>query len=105
MPMTPWADIVGYTCLECGRWATHWYGHTPICCSCHYGGNESDDFMEQEAIRYNTLFQKGLPLDEPDYSCLDYLGLEVHPLDPVFGYPGTESMEEDDPNYQWPESL
>jgi hypothetical protein len=58
--VTLWDDIVGYTCSECGKWATHWYFHKPICCSCHIGA--LDVYMEKEAIAVNTRFQKGLPI-------------------------------------------
>lgn len=68
--MTMWEDIVGYTCLDCGRWATHWYGGYPICCTCHIGGiegyNTGDDWMQVKAIKMNTLYQKGLPLDQEE---------------------------------------
>jgi len=60
--MTLWEDIVGYTCLDCGKWATHWYGDAPICCSCHLG--ERDEFMENRAIELNSRFQKGLSLED-----------------------------------------
>lgn len=56
MPMTMWANIVGYTCLDCGKWATHFYADIPLCCSCHQG--EVDAFMERRAIEINTAFQK-----------------------------------------------
>ena len=62
MPMTYWKDIVGYTCLWCGKWATHWVANAPICCSCHLGYIERS--MEQEAIKINSLFQKGLSLED-----------------------------------------
>lgn len=62
MPVTLWEDIVGYTCLYCSKWATHFYADVPICCSCHAG--EVDEFMESRAIKMNSLFQKGLPLEE-----------------------------------------
>ena len=64
MPATFWSDIIGYTCIYCGKWATHWYADIPICCSCHMG--ETDSFMESRAIELNTLFQKGLPLEIED---------------------------------------
>lgn len=65
MPMTMWDDIVGYTCLYCGKWATHFYGNVPICCVCHNGERveyEGNDYMAQQAIIANTKFQKGLPV-------------------------------------------
>lgn len=62
MPMTLWIDIVGYTCLWCGKWATHWYGNAPICCSCHIG--EKDEHMEREAINMNSRFQRGESLEK-----------------------------------------
>ena len=61
MPMTLWPDIVGYTCLYCGKWATHWYADMPICCTCHLG--EVDLAMEAWAIDVNSRFQKDLPLN------------------------------------------
>jgi hypothetical protein len=66
MPMTLWSEIVGYTCLDCGKWATHFYGNFPICCSCHAG--EVDSFMESEAIKINSAFQKagGIYLEEEE---------------------------------------
>lgn len=65
--MTPWDEIVGYTCLDCGKWATHWYGDVPICCACHYGepGDEGN-YMAEQAIEMNTRYQKGLPLHDED---------------------------------------
>lgn len=61
--MTSWDDIVGYTCTQCGHWATHWYGETPICCDCHTGEVGADTYMAQQAIEMNTKFQKGYPLN------------------------------------------
>ena len=69
MPLTPWEEIVGYTCLDCGKWATHWYGDIPICCACHYGepgGADEGEYMRLAAIEMNTRFQHGLPLEETD---------------------------------------
>lgn len=63
--MTMWDEIVGYTCLDCGQWATHWYGATPICCTCH-AGDEEGGWMAQEAKKINSRFQKGLPLFEEE---------------------------------------
>lgn len=57
MPITLWEDIVGYTCLYCGRWATHFYADVPMCCSCHQG--DSNEHMEREAINVNSRFQRG----------------------------------------------
>ena len=59
MPTIGWADIVGYTCTYCGKWATHWYDDIPICCSCRLG--EQDEDMEREAIKMNNDFQRGVP--------------------------------------------
>lgn len=59
--MTLWEDIVGYTCISCGKWATHWYDNAPLCCSCHL--DSPDTFMEKVAITVNTQFQKGQTLD------------------------------------------
>lgn len=61
MPMTSWNEIVGYTCIDCGKWATHWYGGLPICCACHIGTECADTYMARKAIAVNTAFQKGLP--------------------------------------------
>lgn len=61
--MTPWDEIVGYTCVDCGKWATHWYGHWPICCACH-AGEEEGGWMARQARAVNSRFQKGLPLCE-----------------------------------------
>ena len=58
--MTQWDDIVGYTCIYCGHWATHWYGDVPICCDCHIGEKGADEYMAAKAIVVNTAFQKGL---------------------------------------------
>jgi hypothetical protein len=58
MPMTLWNEIVGYTCLWCGKWATHWYGDYPMCCACHSGSE--DVHMYRLAVKINTDFQKGL---------------------------------------------
>jgi hypothetical protein len=74
--MTLWDDIVGYTCLQCGKWATHWYGDIPICCACHISepGSHEGDYMVQEAIEMNTKYQKGLPLsDEGGTPLIPYL--------------------------------
>lgn len=60
MSVTPWDEIVGYTCIDCGKWATHFYFGVPTCCKCHI--NEVDLGMEREAIRMNDRFQRGLPL-------------------------------------------
>lgn len=37
MPATPWDEIRGYNCGDCGGPATHFYGDFPICCDCHAG--------------------------------------------------------------------
>jgi hypothetical protein len=76
MPMTLWSDIVGYTCLWCGKWATHFYSgpYDPICCACHYGepgGKDEGEYMAQQAIEMNTRFQKGLPLEDEEPLELD----------------------------------
>ena len=38
MPLTPWVEIVGHRCMECGGYATHWFGPAALCCDCHGGG-------------------------------------------------------------------
>jgi hypothetical protein len=57
-----WDEIVGYTCLYCGKWATHFYGNVPICCECHIGEADPDSYMAKKMIKLNTLYQKGLLL-------------------------------------------
>ena len=37
MPVTRWHEIAGEKCNQCGKWATHWYGLTALCCECHGG--------------------------------------------------------------------
>jgi hypothetical protein len=43
MPLTPWIDVLGYRCVQCGGFATHWYGHVTVCCQCHGGDLVSQD--------------------------------------------------------------
>ena len=46
MPLTPWIDVLGYRCVSCGAYATHWYGNVTVCCQCHGG-----DLVSQEEAR------------------------------------------------------
>jgi hypothetical protein len=43
--MTSWEDIAGVACVDCGKAATHYFGHDPVCCQCHGG----DMFTHEEA--------------------------------------------------------
>jgi len=52
MPATPWNEIRGYNCVECGGPATHFYGNVPICCECHAGPG-SGLISREEAEREN----------------------------------------------------
>ncbi len=61
MPVTLWSEIVGYTCLWCGKWATHFHGDSPMCCGCHSG--EKDVSMEVDAVKYNTMHQHGVNIE------------------------------------------
>lgn len=74
MPVDLWEDIIGYTCLQCGKWATHWYKNVPICCSCHVGAPMP--YMEELAIKQNTLFQRGI-----EYWCC-ICGVDIPPCNP-----------------------
>lgn len=56
MPMTPWEDIVGEKCSQCGGYATHWYGYSPLCCDCHGGKIIS----QEEAKIVHTAHEEGL---------------------------------------------
>lgn len=55
MPATPWEEIVGHECIDCGGPATHWYGDIPWCCQCHGGDIVSMD--RAEAI--HNAFRRG----------------------------------------------
>jgi hypothetical protein len=51
--MTPWVDIIGYRCITCGGYATHWDGVMALCCDCHGGGLVSQDearIMHEQGI-------------------------------------------------------
>jgi len=37
MPCTPWKDIAGRLCAQCGMPASHYYGNSPFCCQCGGG--------------------------------------------------------------------
>ena len=52
MPATPWEEIRGYNCVECGGPATHCYGNAPLCCKCHAGPG-SGLISREEAEREN----------------------------------------------------
>lgn len=86
--MTLWSDIVGYTCVECGKWATHFYGDAPICCTCHCGS--VDEYMERKAIEINDRYQKGLPLesdnDVPSIDLAEMWSEEFHTFKGGSGY-------------------
>ncbi|KKN33872.1 hypothetical protein LCGC14_0799520 [marine sediment metagenome] len=38
MPITPWEEVIGEHCYECGNYASHIYGSIYLCCQCHGGG-------------------------------------------------------------------
>lgn len=52
MPATPWDEIRGYNCVDCGGAATHFYGTDPICCDCH-AGPDAGLISREDAERKN----------------------------------------------------
>lgn len=53
--MTPWEDIVGESCTNCGKPASHFWSTDPICCQCH-GGNVFS--AEETAAIHERILQK-----------------------------------------------
>jgi hypothetical protein len=60
MPLTPWIEVLGYRCVYCGAYATHWYGHVTVCCQCHGGQTASEHCLRLWGVKPTVLDQRNL---------------------------------------------
>jgi hypothetical protein len=49
MMMSTWEEVAGKLCEICGGPATHYYGNSIICCSCHVGEKDGGIYTAAQA--------------------------------------------------------